>query len=62
MRVIVTEFELFRSADQDISPDEMMAGMSHALTHVAEDRDGMIIIPDLPEGIRISFFDAIVVP
>jgi hypothetical protein len=62
MRVIVTEFELFRSADQDISPDEMMTGMTHALTHVAEDRDGMIIIPDLPEGIRVSFFDAIVVP
>ena len=62
LRIIVAEFELFRSADEDINLDETMAALSHAMTYVAENRDSMIIIPDLPEGIRISFFDAIVIP
>ena len=62
LRIIVAEIELFRSADESINLDKVMATLTHSLTHTTEDRDGMVIIPDLPEGLRVSFFDAIVTP
>jgi len=62
LRIMVVEFELFRSADEAINLDNVMAALTHSMARSAEDEEGMIIIPDLPEGLRVSFFDAIEIP